>query len=320
MKEISQERRQRINLSDEAFNIINNDCFSFANNDNPVDYSDMICRVFLNFVEYSAVKKKDKNKIIELLNRKPIQAQKIIPSLQNNVVEYLKEPDIEELVLVTPFGGNRGKFIKAVIEEYTEKSFVERELIYFSEIIKTIESNKNNKLWVTKSNVKYLVRPYCIMSDNQSTYNYLVGYATDVKIPGNQGIASFRISRIRVSVVPNSKFEFYDHEIEKIKTAISENGVQFLIDGFCKKIIVELSNTGIKLYNDLLFLRPNVKNKYGNKYEFYCTEAQASYYFFKFGVDAKIIEPGSLRKEFAIKYNSAAKIYLKNLANEDTFE
>ena len=43
---------------------------------------------------------------------------------------------------------------------------------------------------------------------------------------------------------------------------------------------------------------------------FKCTEQQAEYYFFKFGADAIIEEPISLRKQFEDKYKLAISKYV----------
>ena len=47
----------------------------------------------------------------------------------------------------------------------------------------------------------------------------------------------------------------------------------------------------------------------GSEYVFYCTQQQAEYYFFKFGKDAEILEPATLRSRFQKLYLEAAGKY-----------
>ena len=77
---------------------------------------------------------------------------------------------------------------------------------------------------------------------------------------------------------------------------------------------VEISDSDWeKIYSRLDHMRPAfIKEKTnGNEYVFNCTERQAENYFFKFGEDAEIISPESLRLWFKDMYKSASMIYEK---------
>lgn len=63
------------------------------------------------------------------------------------------------------------------------------------------------------------------------------------------------------------------------------------------------------MYGKMLHLRPGYAHKEGKDYVFFCTAWQAQNYFFKFGHNAKIIEPQYLAELFQRKYQSAAKQY-----------
>jgi predicted DNA-binding transcriptional regulator YafY len=54
----------------------------------------------------------------------------------------------------------------------------------------------------------------------------------------------------------------------------------------------------------------------GNEFVFKCTEAQAEFYFFKFGKDAEILEPEELRNKLANMYDEALRMYMKNKQDE----
>ena len=71
--------------------------------------------------------------------------------------------------------------------------------------------------------------------------------------------------------------------------------------------------TGKRMFDRMIFMRPRPKDitpvENGFIYTFDCTQRQADYYFFRFGVDAEILEPQDLREKFATKHKCAADLY-----------
>ena len=330
-------RRNRVNLSDDAYNILSGDCFSFARSE-VIKYSEMISRVFLSFVEESAAKRQDMARVSELLAKKPARAQQKAPSLRNGVIKYFEHLDIISLLGDAIYGGSQGKcnslascyhpacdalkgcdgagkygspgkFIKAVLEEYAELTYIERERIYFRDTADKITANLHSRLRITSGPLSFIVKPYSIMSDKLTTYNYLVGYSALSSTPDDYRIASFRLSRIEsVAVVPDSPFSFNDMETDRLSEAITEKGVAYLIDEMCD-LAVELTDAGKALFKTILFQRPEVIEMKGDVYRFRCTKLQAEAYFFRFGGEARIIEPESLREMFAKRYAKANDVY-----------
>lgn len=218
--------------------------------------------------------------------------------------------------------GKHSWYIKALLEEYARKPFVERERIVFSDYINTIEGalkNTNNVTLlsvVTDKNKKYYIYPYAVMTDPLHTANYLVGYSKTndtEKIP-----CSLRISAIRsLENLLRQSGNLTLEEKETLREKIAIRGVQFLI-GTEKDIVVKMNDSGKEKYNRLRSLRPKyieIKDNnedndgYRHEYKFNCTEAQAEFYFFKFGKDVKIISPESLRDKFKMSYKEAFGLY-----------
>lgn len=80
---------------------------------------------------------------------------------------------------------------------------------------------------------------------------------------------------------------------------------------------VLLTNKGQHLYSILQHNRPNFnainnKNNDVKEYIFYCSENQAKNYFLKFGADATIIEPESLKNEIKGEFEKAVLNYSNN--------
>ena len=130
--------------------------------------------------------------------------------------------------------------------------------------------------------------------------------------------AVFRIARI-------VKLKAYAHsyrsgkltkaEQADIETCVKKNGIEFLVD---QNEIgnVSLTQAGFRMYQTILHLRPEAVEKVpdpnisGNVIlTFHCTRLQLSYYFFRFGKEAKILEPAELAQEFREGYDAAAERY-----------
>lgn len=208
----------------------------------------------------------------------------------------------------------RGAYIKSVIEEYARLPYVRRERIFFKQRIEQIKSaiKEEWQLQVeTDRGNTYSVYPYKIRCDPLSTANYLVGYcrlyahAEDKKRP-----STFRISALRSVKPEKSKSAFLKKsEREELDQLIASRGVQFM-GGSEEEIRVRLSTEGQNKLQRQTHLRPaQVGKADGDEYVFCCTEAQAEFYFFKFGEDAEILEPEDLRQRISTMHKNAAEMY-----------
>ncbi|MCM1082936.1 MAG: WYL domain-containing protein [Clostridium sp.] len=216
-----------------------------------------------------------------------------------------------------------GRYVRALLEEYANKPYYVREQIAFHNLFKTIDEaiSEETVINVTTANGNRLsIKPYKIVTDPLSMYNYLVGYYYKTNNTNYIPIVNLRICRLKEI----QKVEFPSEDIhrlykltkdekKKIKEQLEESGVQF-IQSSPVTTKVWLSDSGIKKYNTQLHLRPiGVIDKNNHHiYTFECTENQIIYYFVKFGKDAKILSPQSLADEFKKIYEEALNNYLTN--------
>ena len=213
---------------------------------------------------------------------------------------------------------NMGSYIKALLEEYATLDYLKREKFYFKDIITQIELaiRSHSVLYLTLNNGKtFSVLPYKITTDNLSTYHYLVSYSLNFE-NGSKLLSavSNRISNIICvtispeQIIPSSK------EITSIENEIHQKGPQFMTFETIETIKIKLTQAGIRQFNSSFHLRPIPttveRDESGDTiYTFQCTTRQIRYYFFKFGADAEILEPVSLRQEFAQRYSIAKEVY-----------
>lgn len=210
------------------------------------------------------------------------------------------------------------RYFKAVIEEYAEKSFLEREAIVYQQLLQTLQNCIDSELFlcVTTGGTRYEVKPYRIMSDSESLYHYLVGISSPADASGEEPkIASFLVSRItgvRCYARSHRSGHITERERERIQEKLKKEGVSFLI-GSEEEITVRLSDEGMQRFNQLIHLRPvpcsAEQTADGTVLVFRCTRHQAKKYFFPFGSEAEILSPEALRAEFAADYQRAAERY-----------
>ena len=207
---------------------------------------------------------------------------------------------------------NIGAYFKALLEEYCEHPYVERERIYYRNPVDEIElAIQNRKLLRVVTRKQYIsyVKPLELGQDTGRLYNYLVGLIASHQ-EGPWQIGSIRLSSIS-NCARQAHSGFISAEKEKeIRKAVKETGIQYLSgsDTF-QKIVVEFTPVGEKMYGTILHLRPQYTNRDGRIYEFHCSFRQADNYFFKFGHHARILEPIQLAELFQRKYRNAAIKY-----------
>lgn len=239
--------------------------------------------------------------------------------LDKDSMEYLSEDGQIESEF---YDDNVGRYIKAVIEEYAEQPYVERERIWYKYFLDEIQlavvnmrmlklvlhsvSNLGNE---SKNNVVY-VKPLGLRQDSELLYNYIIGITASSK-EGPWSPGALRLTSVKECKCLAQGAFISKPETKNLEEAIRKNGVQYLSDNHTtQKIVVEFTPRGERLYRQLRHLRPMYTAKQTTLiYEFDCTLFQAETYFFKFGHDAKILEPKILAEKFYRRYCSAAATY-----------
>jgi tRNA(Leu) C34 or U34 (ribose-2'-O)-methylase TrmL len=218
------------------------------------------------------------------------------------------------------------QYLKCILEDYASLTYKEREQIFFQQQYDIAnEAIKNHSLLevTTASGDAYKVWPFSFDTDSLSTRLYLVGMSKSINDKTQKKHpASFRIpylKKIKIcstrkngeKIARNGKLTKEDQK--QLKEAIAIRKVQFLI-GQEEEIHIRLTDEGIEKYKALLHMRPDFdpQKSSDHEYVFHCTERQAEVYFFKFGKDAEVISPNSLREKFHEMYQKALSVYENN--------
>ena len=206
-------------------------------------------------------------------------------------------------------------YVEALVEEFTRLPFVDRERIYCTKVVHTLETAMQTETAVYIFHTfgkKYLMRVFEITTDSLSTHNYIISRLIDTENSKmNNRIYTFRLSRIeKVLEKPGISGAFTDEEKKKTALAVSKSGAQFLGDRI-SNIVVEFTDEGLKQFASQMHLRPHVKKirPDGHTYEFECTSTQAIFYFRRLGATAKILKPAFLTREMEKWFHNAAEHY-----------
>lgn len=337
----AENNKQHLNLSTRAYEVIQNDMFTFGEE----KLSSFINRIFESYSPVAEASisrtlnrlKGELDQLLEGIGGDQKTKERMVRALLRKERNRLQEKSLsyekgkafkfwlnkKNLLYLTEaesecgeekyYGDHRGKYIKSVLEEYARLPYVQREKIYFSPFIEEIGDavQRQCQLRVETGTKKvYSVYPYKVLCDPLSTANYLVGYSRRYSHPeDNIHPCSFRISALESVKAEKSKSAFLKQDRRKeLVQIIANRGVQFMASEE-EEIQVRLTEAGKVKYRRQVHLRPTLIRKQKDIFVFQCTTAQAEFYFFKFGADAEILQPESLRKKFKEMYERAALAY-----------
>lgn len=333
--------KQHINLSVYALNTIVEDQLAFG-----IDsFASFINRVFKNFYQdafasvviHTETEKKRLNKFFDGTSVSEDVKDKFIEAYINDYRESSKKQiqsypkgigkkfrinneNYEYLLFESrenEFYGEMkaGSYLKAVVEEYTRKPYIERERIFFKDYIDKINFAIKNDycLTISTGNNMFEMAAFGVRQDPSQNFNYLIGKSLLIGSEKNSEPVdgSFRISRIKKIDIREVKKSLFSNEETRIQfqKAVEKRGVQFMGGDDSQQIEVELTPKGISMYNNMQFLRPSYIEKNDNTFKFDCTLTQAEFYFFKFGKEVEIINPPSLAEKFKAMYHEAEENY-----------
>ena len=242
------------------------------------------------------------------------QGDSVLFRLNNDNYERLYNEFGEQLVERDNYT-TVGKYLKALLEEYSRLAPAERERVYYAELIdQAIQPaiDAGYALEIHTGGGRFLVTPYAVMADAYSAHLYLTGISRPMNDPeAPAAIASFRLSRIekakhRKSV---SHRRLTIDEKRDIERKLREVGVQYLL-GNREIVRLKLTPRGMQSYMQRSYMRPYADSMGKDGiYTFSCSARQVENYFLSFGADVEILEPRYLRERFTAAYRDAYAVY-----------
>ena len=176
-----------------------------------------------------------------------------------------------------------------------------REQIIFKEKFTVINQaiNEGKMIYFTtsKSAERHDAAPYAISRSQEELFNYLICYY-------NGQPFSFRMTRIRNIRILNRPAEIPEDKRQLLERMRQAPQFAFNSPG---EICVMLTEKGRNLFNKIYSYRPKPTSIIKGLYYFDCSPEQIFHYFIRFGKDAKIIYPESLRLQMLSFYRQGAE-------------
>ena len=214
------------------------------------------------------------------------------------------------------YDGRAGLYLRAVLEEYCQLEYSQRERIYFP--LPSIQHGKT----VLEIRPAYgrtaLVYPYDVQAQALSPYNYLLGACFRQTEQGD----GWQPYLLRLSAVLECREVPLPQNVpppgEDLRrqcfAQARERGLSYLHFP-CQQVRVRLTKPeGVRLYRRILWYRPLMQaveseDETGMICRFYCPPLQARTYFVRFGPEAQVLFPDDLRQDIDRFFTDAAAQY-----------
>lgn len=196
-------------------------------------------------------------------------------------------------------------YIKDMFSSYLSIPRSRREEIIFrdayDDIRKAISEHRHLTFVSSVNGMKFTVEPYLIAPSKEEQCNYLLCAAVRDRKP-----KTFRISRMRNTFVTSDVFSV-DEKLEESLGRIAVRSPHSASPDI--HAVIRLTEGGMRKYRLIVKNRPVVTKTDGALYHFDWPELQLEDYFKRFGKDAVVVRPKSLKNKLRNYYGQALEAY-----------
>jgi hypothetical protein len=344
---ITANQRQHINLSIKAMAIIESDMIRFKNDYEQSNRSGFMNIIIENYCHLFPLAKdvvlKEINTIKKAISSDNF-SEKLVQNtislfteemMKNAITEYTKNVQygqmfklklnshnvqllstLEEVAYFEKYAPRSGLgfYLKALLESYTVLPKEKREEVYFAQTIEKIKNAIKEDKVITLSKSDHLVlRPIRIIFDPKLNH-YVIRFIRNF----DDQKGSFMPDSINIKEFIAGG-PIYNHSEDSSRWKETKKlaiGGDFFYESRLPKepVIVRFTESGLQRFlreeDDMNIIGvPDSKDKY--VYTFQTTEPEAYYQLFKFGPQAVIVKPESIRNNFALLYKAANDQYTK---------
>lgn len=223
------------------------------------------------------------------------------------------EPVIDYIEQYCLAGRTLSEYFRSMFASYAALPQDKRELIIFKPqydaVIKAIKAKKRVFITMRRGEGQRIeCAPFDVVNSKEELHCYV--------LTATKGCNPVRLSRIfSVTQLP-SDAEFTENQIEifgKMKTY----GPQFIYGAYDGEVLVELTAKGADKFKRFYVHRPVPVRTENNFYYFNCSHSQIVQYFIRFGEDAEIIYPASVRNKIYNFHRNALNVYAKDIPPSD---
>lgn len=208
------------------------------------------------------------------------------------------------------------RYLARLLISYCEKPISERERIVFKDkydLLIECCRMKQPVFFTTGSQKvsKHTVLPYDIVVGREELFNFLLCQEVNPKTTKLEAHA-YRLNRLDTVSRSNGAIEL-DNAIVSYLEKMKKYGAQYEINDD-EQICVRVNETGWRLFNTGIYFGKPILEKYEREGEAYllyfiCSKNQVELYFRRFGKDAEVIYPETLRQRMIQFYENALMTY-----------
>ena len=328
---ISPEYISRIDNDARDFEVFNEDGRSINRNG---FLSMLICGYYVKYLEEERISKTNIIDALENVGISDLKKDELADSIMHSLAtSKTKSPKVKKHRLMLRINKMNRYYVEAItnncddsdsisqnfcrlIVSYFEKPIYERERIIFNNYYRELIEACNSKRAVmiktkNKRSEHHKVIPYKVCLGKDERFNYLLCAEIDSDT-GKQYATSYRLNRLRGSVIPISSVSSIESDVERHLHLMEKYGAQYRINEDVEAC-VKLTEQGVQKFIKIYWGRPieTKVEKKGDDYYFYfnCSMNQLELYFNRFGGDAEIISPFELRNAIVQFHSESLKPY-----------
>lgn len=202
-------------------------------------------------------------------------------------------------------GGTLSEYFRNMFTSYASLPQDEREKIVFQPqyraLTEAVEQSKKVFLTISHGGKSLEVSPYALSESKEELHVYLLSASNGECFP-------LRLSRIiSVTMLPSPATFSRDQKDAFLK--MMTYGPQFRCGKNEGETLIRLTAQGVALFKRMYVHRPVPTRTDGRDYYFMCSYAQIRQYFTRFGKEACVIYPESMRRYMLNFHRNAAKQY-----------
>ena len=316
---------------DTKIRLINDaELFEFTRSDGSVNLNGFLKELIVNYFDRYRRDNDElmNNMLSELTSVKGMRSKDASVLADRIIRTYINNSEItssgKSVVVTLTVSGNSYDIIKIIENNFLEETSLsgyikdmflsylsmprnKREGIIFAKNYELINEaiTKSRVLTFSSNDSTYKARiePYLIATSKEEQFGYLLCYDSQFKRH-----RSFRISRLKNMFVTSDTF-VRDATIEEELTRKGLRSPHSMRPDI--HAIVKMSESGKRMYKMIIKNRPAVSSVEGDLYYFDWPEMQLEEYFRRFGKEAVVIKPASLRRKLTNYYSDALKAYEK---------
>ena len=203
-------------------------------------------------------------------------------------------------------GSTLSEYFRNLFSSYAALPQDEREKIVFRPQYEALERAiaAKKKVFLTTQRTRekgYELSPYRIAASKEELHCYLLAARGNECVP-------IRLSRI-LSVTPLAKDAEFSPEQLSLFARMLAFGPQFRYGKREEEAVVQFTAHGMEMYRALYVHRPVPVSVENNTFTFACSHQQLMQYLVRFGRDAFVVRPASLRERIRTFYALAGKKY-----------